>query len=106
MNFFGVVGVAVSMAFFASPAKAFLKKKIEERNSAAGAQLHKSASTESLSGGGSRDREQLVGPGLSSDVNRDFGELVGEARLSWADRQKLAKANGFKVENGAVKKAQ
>lgn len=100
--FYGLVCVALSMAFFASPAKPFLKKKIEERASAAGGQLRKSASTDSLAAGGSNDRETLVGPGLSSDVNREFGEMFGEAKLSWAERQKLMKASGMKVKGGKV----
>lgn len=78
--FYCVVGVAASSIFFSSPGKRWLKKKIEERNDAAGVQLKKSTSTESLAMGGSRDREGIVGPGLSSDVGRDVGEMVGEAQ--------------------------
>lgn len=96
--FYGVACVGLSMAFFASPAKPFLKMKIEERAAAAGGQLRRSASTDSLAAGGSNDQEALVGPGLSSDVNREFGEMFGEARLSWAERQKLMKAKGMKVK--------
>ncbi|KAK2605278.1 hypothetical protein N8I77_008127 [Diaporthe amygdali] len=98
--FYPIIGVALSMGFFASPAKPFLKKKIEERSSAAGVQLKRSASTESLTAGGSRDREPLVGPGLSSDINRDVGEIVGEARIQWAEKQKELRARSFKVKDG------
>lgn len=102
MYFYAVAGVALSMAFFASPAKPFLKKKIEERNAEAGGGLHRSASTDSLAAAGSRDREALVGPGLSSDVNRDLEELMGEARLTWAERQKVMKATGIKMKGGKI----
>lgn len=87
--FFCVVGVAASYAFFSSPARPWLKAKVEERTKAAGVPLRKSASTESLATGGSMDREPMVGPGLTSDVNRELGELVGEARLAWVEREKL-----------------
>lgn len=89
--FYCVVGVAVSSAFFASPAKGFMKKAIEERNNKAGVTLKRSASTESLATGGSRDREPIVGPGLSSDVNREVGEMVDEARQTWEERERKGK---------------
>lgn len=89
--FYCVVGVVLSSAFFASPAKAFMKKKIEERNQKAGSAIKRSASTESLATGGSRDSEPIVGPGLSSDVNRELGEMVDEARQTWQEREKLGK---------------
>jgi lysophospholipid acyltransferase len=98
--FYPVIGVALSMGFFASPAKPMLKKKIEQRSSAAGVQLRKSASTESLAAGGSRDREPLVGPGLSSDLSRDVGEAVDEARIQWAEKQKNLRARTFEVKDG------
>lgn len=94
------MGVVVSSAFFASPAKALLKKKIEERNSKAGVDLKKSPSTESLASGGSGDPEPLVGPGLSSDVEREVGQMVDEARQTWQEREKMkAKmGNGLKKQ--------
>lgn len=98
--FYPVIGVALSMGFFASPAKPFLKKNIEARSSSAGVQLRKSASTESLTAGGSRDHEPMVGPGLSSDLNRDVGEIVDEARIQWAEKQKELRARSFKVKDG------
>lgn len=89
--FYCVAGVAVSSAFFASPAKAFMKGKIEKRSNKAGVTMKRSASTESLATGGSRDHEPIVGPGLSSDVNRELGEMVGEARQTWVEREKMGK---------------
>lgn len=92
--FYAVVGTAVGQAFFASfsPAKRILKQKLEKRSAEAGVgQLKRSESTESLPTGGSRDQEVIVGPGLSSDVNRDFGEMVGEARIAWEKEKELRK---------------
>lgn len=90
--FYCVLGVAASYAFFASPARPWLKKKVEERSNAAGVQLKRSASTESLATGGSMDHEPLVGPGLTSDVNRELGEMVGEAKEAWLERERREKA--------------
>ncbi|PSR83314.1 MBOAT, membrane-bound O-acyltransferase family-domain-containing protein [Coniella lustricola] len=81
--FYCVVGVTASSIFFSSPGKRWIKNKLEERNNTAGVQLKKSTSTESLATGGSRDREGIVGPGLSSDVERDVGEMVGAAKGTW-----------------------
>lgn len=89
--FYAIVATAVGQAFFSSPARGVLKKKIEVRNAGAGVQLKRSASTESLATGGSRDRDLLVGPGLSSDVQRDFGEMVGEARTVWEKEKGIRK---------------
>lgn len=98
--FYPILGVIASSAFFASPAKGLLKKMVEERNSKAGVDLKKSPSTESLSTGGSADREPLVGPGLTSDVNREMGQMVDEARQTWQEREKLkaTMGNGLKKQ--------
>lgn len=71
-----------------------MKKQIEERNDKAGVQMKRSASTESLATGGSRDSEPIVGPGLSSDVNRELGEMVDEARQTWQERERMGKGKG------------
>lgn len=89
--FYCIVGVSASYIFFWSPARQWLKVKIEERSKEAGVQLKKSASTESLATGGSMDREPLVGPGLTSDVDREVGQLVGEAKMAWQERERLRK---------------
>lgn len=89
--FYAVVATAAGQMFFTSPARAFLKRQIEARNAEAGVQLKRSASTESLATGGSRDRDLMVGPGLSSDVHRDIGEMVGEARVAWEKEKGIRK---------------
>ncbi|KAK7746060.1 Lysophospholipid acyltransferase [Diatrype stigma] len=76
--FYAIIGVAVSMAFFASPAKAHLRKVLEARTKAAGGGgLVKSPSTDSLAGSGRRDEPVL---GMSDDPARDFDEAVQEIR--------------------------
>lgn len=48
--FYAIIGTALSTGFFSSPAKAFLKKKLEMRAQNAGSQLKRSYSQESLAG--------------------------------------------------------
>lgn len=85
--FYTILGVAASIAFFASPAKLYLKNQIEERQAKAGVQLRRSISSDSLHG-----KEPLVGPGLSSDATKDIDEMVAEARqaaaVQWAKKNK------------------
>jgi lysophospholipid acyltransferase len=48
--FYAIVGTILSTAFFASPAKPWLKRKLEERAAKVGSTLKKSHSQESLAG--------------------------------------------------------
>ena len=66
--FYCVVGVAVSMAFFASPAKSWLIKRINERNRPV---MHRTASQESYG------HPTL---GLPNDPGRDIDEALTEIR--------------------------
>lgn len=45
--FYGIIGIVISNAFFASPAKDFLKMKLEERNARVGGELKRPYSLES-----------------------------------------------------------
>ena len=78
MYFYPVLGIALSMAFFASPAKQILKQKLDQRQAVAGVKMVRSASQESLA-----SREPVLG--LSSDPQRDLSEIVEEIK---ADIQK------------------
>lgn len=82
LYFYAAVGTLASLAFFASPAKPALKKKLEERAAAAekGGGLPKSGSTESLNG-----TEPLYG--MPGDVERDWDEAVGEFRAGVQKRK-------------------
>jgi lysophospholipid acyltransferase len=66
--FYAVIGVAVSMAFFASPAKQYLIKEINKRNHP---WVHKTASQETLG------QPTL---GLPNDPGRDIDEALAEIR--------------------------
>lgn len=104
--FYAIVGVAVSMAFFASPAKAHLRKVLEARAKAAGGGgLVKSPSTDSLAAGGRRAEPVL---GMSDDPARDIDEAVQEIRgeIERAQAQKKAKKSASSSSSGEGKKGQ
>jgi lysophospholipid acyltransferase len=48
--FYAIFGTALSTAFFASPAKEFLKKKLEERTAKVGGHIKRTLSQESVAG--------------------------------------------------------
>jgi lysophospholipid acyltransferase len=48
--FYAIIGTALSTAFFAPPAKLWLKKRLEERAAKAGSKLKRSSSHETLAG--------------------------------------------------------
>lgn len=79
--FYAIVGTAAAMAFFVSPGKQFLRKRLEERQTRAGVKLTRTASQDSVAG-----REPVLG--LSADPQRDIGEAVQEIRAEMAARQK------------------
>ena len=64
------------MAFFASPAKVYLRHTLETRAKAAGGKLVRSISTDSLAGG--RRPEPVLG--IGDDPVKDLGEAVEELR--------------------------
>lgn len=48
--FYAIIGTVLATAFFASPAKPWLKQRLEERAAKAGVNIQKSYSQESLAG--------------------------------------------------------
>ena len=74
--FYAVIGTIFSMAFFASPAKGYLRQALEQRAKAAGGKLVRSISTDSLAGG--RRPEPVLG--IGDDPIKDWGEAVEELR--------------------------
>lgn len=68
-----MVGTALATAFFASPAKAFLAKKVNERAGTSGPQLKRVHSAESLA-----QREPVLG--LPPDPEADMEEIRGEIK--------------------------
>lgn len=73
MYFYPVIATALSIAFFASPGKQLLRKKLEQRQGKLGAKLARSTSQESLS-----SKEPVYG--VSADPERDFDEIVDEIK--------------------------
>lgn len=65
------------MAFFASPGKAVLEKKLEARQGKASARLKRSISSESLSG-----MEPILG--IAKEPDEDLAEAMSEFRAEVA----------------------
>ncbi|PTB66592.1 MBOAT-domain-containing protein [Trichoderma citrinoviride] len=79
--FYAFIWTTASLAFFASPGKTLLKKKLESRQGRASARLKRTASSESLSG-----KEPILG--ISKDPEGDIAEAVNEFRAEIASMQK------------------
>ncbi|KAI9762312.1 MAG: hypothetical protein M4579_000460 [Chaenotheca gracillima] len=102
--FYAIIGVAVSMGFFASPAKPWLVKQLDARNralagtagasgaDAARAQKEKAGTRESMA------KETVLG--LPSDPGKDFDEVMMEVKREVDMRRR----RGSKVSVGQVKK--
>lgn len=78
--FYAVIATALTSAFFASPAKAFLVQRLNKRAGTTG-QLKRSHSQESLS-----SKEPVLG--LPSEPQKDLEELVSEVRAEMESRQR------------------
>lgn len=108
--FYAIVGTAASMAFFASPAKKFLKSKLEERAARAGVggaargrgaeakgdDAHRNASADSL-------REPLLG--ISSDPQGELDDAINEIRGEIEEKRRLAGIEAERVRQRAKAKA-
>jgi lysophospholipid acyltransferase len=79
--FYAAIGTALATAFFASPAKALLVKKLKERAGEGQGGLRRIESQESLA-----SREPLLG--LPPDPEREFVELVEEVKREVEARQR------------------
>jgi lysophospholipid acyltransferase len=76
--FYAVIGTALSTAFFASPGKVWLKRKLEKRATRAGTNVGKSYSQESLNG-----QQPVLGlppEGLDETVNEIRMEMEARQR--------------------------
>ena len=91
--FYAIVGTAALIAFFASPATAYLKKEIARRNANAGVDpngtaghggdvmIHRSASSDSLV-------NEVPVMGISQDLEKEFENAVREIREFEARKKK------------------
>lgn len=83
--FYAIIGTALSTAFFASPAKPYLMKMVNERSAKANNEgLKHSISMESLGG-----KEPVLG--LPADPSRDFDEAIEEAKAEIQARKRKGK---------------
>lgn len=78
--FYAIIATALTTAFFASPGKAILVKKLNERAGTTGP-LKKTHSQESLS-----SKEPVLG--LPSEPQEDLEELVSEVKAEMELRQR------------------
>ncbi|KAI1760155.1 MBOAT-domain-containing protein [Hypoxylon sp. FL1150] len=77
--YYAILTTASSLAFFASPAKAYLRKRLDARTKGeAGARLVRSVSADSIAGVSGRAQEPVLG--LSDDPGRDIDEAIRELR--------------------------
>lgn len=81
VNFYAFIWTLAAMAFFSSPGKVMLKKKLESRQGKASARLKRSISSESLSG-----KEPILG--ISKEPDEDLAEAVSEFKAEIAALQK------------------
>ena len=93
--YYAIIGTLTLMAFFASPAKKFLKNKMEKRNAAAGVgangdagrrgngngNLSRSASSDSLA-----SRTPVMG--MPQDLEKEFDDAMSEIRAFEAEKRK------------------
>jgi lysophospholipid acyltransferase len=79
--FYAIIGTALSTAFFASPAKVFLIKILNERSGNIGSKLPRTHSQESLA-----SREPVLG--LPPNPQQDLEEVVKEVRAEMEARQR------------------
>lgn len=93
--FYCIIGTAAMTAFFASPARAFLKKRIDERSAKAtnslGMKKGWNVSQDSLAG-----QEPLLG--LPADPNKDFEEAVEEIKEEMQARRRRGEKVGVSLQ--------
>jgi lysophospholipid acyltransferase len=77
---YALIWTVATLAFFASPGKVMIKKKLEQRAGRANARLVRSISTDSLTG-----KEPILG--ISKDLEQDFNEAMEEIRNEVEARQ-------------------
>ncbi|KAL2164513.1 hypothetical protein VTH06DRAFT_3729 [Thermothelomyces fergusii] len=85
LHFYAIIGTAGLMVFFASPAKAALKKKIEQRNAKAGVNGHETVGKGSdgkLGRSTSSDSPASRTPvmGITQDLGKEFDDAMSEIR--------------------------
>ncbi|KAI0554943.1 MBOAT family protein [Xylaria curta] len=72
VNFYAVITTFATLAFFASPAKGYLRKTLEKKSREAGGRLSRTTSSENL-------KEPVLG--LSADPGKDINEAIQEIQV-------------------------
>lgn len=80
--FYALAWTVVSLGFFSSPGKAWLKDQYGKRQGKASVKVHRSLSTDSLSG-----REPILG--ISKDIESEINEAVEEFRAEMDSALKM-----------------
>jgi lysophospholipid acyltransferase len=88
--FYGAISTLLATAFFASPAKNYLVKTLNNR--AGTTTLKRTTSQESLS-----SKEPVLG--LPAEPQQDLDELVGEVRKEIEARQRKGEKVGIEMKN-------
>lgn len=117
--FYAVVGTAASMAFFASPAKATLKRKLEDRAARAGVVVKKKdgggsrgrgdGAAKGRDGGGDASRntsaDSLREPllGIASDPQGELDDAINEIRGEIEEKRRLAGVEAERVRQRVAK---
>lgn len=83
------------MAFFASPAKGFLIKKLNKRSGVAGTKLPRTQSQESLAG-----KEPVLG---LPDPQEDFEEVVQEVKAGMKVRERKGIRKAETLQASSIK---
>jgi lysophospholipid acyltransferase len=94
--FYIVIATALATAFFASPAKQFMAKKVNMRAGVSGSKLQRTHSQESIAG-----REPVLG--LPPDPSKDLEEIMSEARAELEDRQRRNSVNKPNISSHSKK---
>ena len=81
--FYAVFWAVASLAFFVSPGKVMLKKRLEEKKGSASATIVRSLSTDSLN-----DPEPILG--ISKDLELDVADVMEVIKAEKQARQKQA----------------
>lgn len=111
--FYAIIGTAASMAFFASPAKKFLKKKLEERAAKAGVGKKEESERDGKEGqkagmyvnksaNNSTDRIPLLG--ISSDPQQELDDAINEIKEGIEEKRRLAGVEALRVRERALGK--
>jgi len=94
--FYAVIGTALATGFFASPAKAFLIKKLNKRSGATAGKLKRTHSQESLAG-----REPVLG--LPPDPQKELAEIVQEVKAEMEARQRKGMRRADTLPDPSIK---